>query len=87
MKDFGPTCGAAKGNLLEAYARALLAAGKKIIAIETFDQLLQLDLPSAWKDRINKELDQMAEEFRASEEKSTKTKRVIGFPREPVTSG
>jgi tetratricopeptide (TPR) repeat protein len=52
-----------KGNLLEAYARALLAAGKKIRAIETFDQLLQLDLPAAWKDRINKELDQMAEEF------------------------
>lgn len=53
----------ARGNLLEAYARALLAAGKKIRAIETFDQLLQLDLPATWKDRINKELDQMAEEF------------------------
>lgn len=53
----------ARGNLLEAHARALLAAGKKIRAIETFDQLLKLDLPAAWKDRINKELDQMAEEF------------------------
>jgi len=52
-----------KGNLLEAHARALLAAGKKIKAIETFDQLLHLDLPAAWKDRINHELDQMAEEF------------------------
>lgn len=52
-----------RGNLIEAYARALLAAGKKIRAIETFDQLLQLDLPVIWKDRINKELDQMAEEF------------------------
>ncbi|MBX7209043.1 MAG: hypothetical protein K1X78_12065 [Verrucomicrobiaceae bacterium] len=51
------------GNLIEAYARALLAAGKKIRAIETFDQLLALDLPASWKDRINKELDQMAEEF------------------------
>lgn len=50
-----------RGNLIEAYARALLAAGKKIRAIETFDQLLTLDLPAAWKDRINKELDQMAE--------------------------
>jgi tetratricopeptide (TPR) repeat protein len=52
-----------KGTLLEAYARALLAAGKKIKAIETFDQLLQLNLPAAWKDRINQELDEMAEEF------------------------
>lgn len=52
-----------RGNLIEAYARALLAAGKKIRAIETFDQLLQLDIPDDWKDRINKELDQMAEEF------------------------
>lgn len=54
---------ASKGNLLEAYARALLAAGKKIRAIETFDRLLQTDIPAAWKDRINKELDRMAEEF------------------------
>ena len=44
-----------RGNLIEAYARALLAAGKRIRAIETFDQLLSLDLPAAWKDRINKE--------------------------------
>jgi len=53
----------ARGNLLEAYARALLAAGKKIKAIETFDALLQSAIPDAWKDRINKELDHMAEEF------------------------
>lgn len=52
-----------KGNLLEAQARALLAAGKKIKAIETFDQLLQFNIPATWKDRINKELDQMAEEL------------------------
>jgi hypothetical protein len=52
-----------KGKLLEARARALLAAGRKIKAIETFDQLLQLNIPAAWKDRINKELDQMAEEL------------------------
>ena len=52
-----------KGSLLEAHARALLAVGKKIKAIETFDQLLQLNLPAPWKDRINKELDQMAEDF------------------------
>ncbi len=52
-----------RANLIEAYARALLAAGKKIKAIETFDQLLQLDIPTEWKDRINKELDQMAETF------------------------
>jgi len=38
-------------------------AGKKIKASETFDQLLQLSLPAAWKERINKELDQMAEDF------------------------
>lgn len=53
----------ARGNLIEAYARALLATGKRIRAIETFDQLLALDLPAAWKERINKELDQMAESF------------------------
>lgn len=52
-----------RGNLIEAHARALLAAGKKIKAIETFDQLLHLDLPAAWKERINQELDRMAEEF------------------------
>ena len=52
-----------RGNLIEAHARALLAAGKKIRAIETFDQLLALDLPAAWKDRINNELDEMAESF------------------------
>ncbi len=52
-----------RANLVEAYARALLAAGRKIKAIETFDQLLQLDIPAEWKDRINKELDQMAETF------------------------
>jgi tetratricopeptide (TPR) repeat protein len=53
----------ARGNLLEAYARTLLAAGKRIKAIETFDQLLQLNLPATWRERIDKELDQMAEEF------------------------
>jgi len=53
----------ARANLVEAYARALLAAGRKIQAIETFDQLLQLDISAEWKDRINKELDQMAETF------------------------
>lgn len=52
-----------RASLIEAYARALLAAGRKIKAIETFDQLLQLDIPAEWKDRINKELDQMAETF------------------------
>ncbi len=52
-----------RGHLLEAQARALLAAGKRIKAIETFDQLLQLNLPAMWKDRINQELDRMAEEF------------------------
>jgi hypothetical protein len=53
----------ARANLLEARARALLAAGKKIKAIETFDQLLQLNLPATWKDRINTELDRMAEDL------------------------
>lgn len=52
-----------KAHLHEAYARALLAAGRKIKAIETFDALLKLDIPAAWKDRINAELDQMAESF------------------------
>jgi tetratricopeptide (TPR) repeat protein len=53
----------ARGLLLEASARTLLAAGKKIKAIETFDTLLQSGIPETWKDRINKELDQMAEDF------------------------
>lgn len=53
----------ARGQLLEASARALLAAGKKIKAIETFDILLQSGIPDIWKDRINKELDLMAEAF------------------------
>ena len=53
----------ARGQILEAYARALLAAGRKIKAIETFDTLLQSGIPDTWKDRINKELDQMAEDF------------------------
>lgn len=52
-----------RASLLEARARALLAAGKKIKAIETFDQLLQLNIPAPWKDRINAELDRMAEEL------------------------
>ena len=52
-----------RGQLLEAYARALLAAGKKIKAVETFDTLLQSGIPDTWKDRINKELDQMADDF------------------------
>jgi len=53
----------ARGQLLEAYARALLAAGRKIKAVETFDTLLQSSIPDTWKDRINKELDRMAEDF------------------------
>jgi len=53
----------ARGQLLEASARALLAVGKKIKAVETFDTLLQSGIPDPWKDRINKELDQMAEDF------------------------
>lgn len=53
----------ARGQLLEAYGRALLAAGKKIKAVEAFDTLLQSGIPDTWKDRINKELDQMAEDF------------------------
>jgi len=53
----------ARGQLLEAYARALFATGKKIKAVETFDTLLQSGIPDTWKDRINKELDQMAEDF------------------------
>ena len=53
----------ARCQLLEASARALLAAGRKIKAVETFDTLLQSGIPDAWRERINKELDQMAEEF------------------------
>ncbi|WP_395736740.1 tetratricopeptide repeat protein [Prosthecobacter sp.] len=53
----------AKAGLLEAYARALLAAGRKIKAIETFDELLKLDISAEWKGRINRELDEMAESF------------------------
>ena len=54
---------ASRGQLLEGYARALLAAGKKIKAIETFDSLLQSNISETWKKRINKELDKMAEDF------------------------
>ena len=53
----------ARGQLLEAYALALPAAGKKIKAVETFDTLLQSSTPDIWKDRINRELDRMAEDF------------------------
>jgi tetratricopeptide (TPR) repeat protein len=53
----------ARGQLLEASARAFLAAGKKIKAVETFDVLLQSGIPDTWKDRLNKELDHMAEDF------------------------
>lgn len=52
-----------RGQLIEAHARALLAAGKKIRAVEAFDALLQSGIPADWKDRINRELDQMAEDF------------------------
>ena len=52
-----------RGQLLEAYARALLAAGKKIKCVETFDSLLQSNISETWKERINKELDKMAEDF------------------------
>ena len=52
-----------RGQLLEAYARALLAAGKKIKSVETFDALLQSNISETWKERINKELDKMAEDF------------------------
>lgn len=52
-----------RASLLEAYSRALLAAGRKIKAIETFDALLQLGISEAWKERINQELDQLAEEL------------------------
>jgi hypothetical protein len=52
-----------RGQLIEAHARALLAAGKKIRAVEAFDSLLQSGIPADWKDRINRELDQMAEDF------------------------
>lgn len=52
-----------RAQLLEAYARALLAAGKKVKAVETFDALLQSSISDVWKARIHKELDQMAEDF------------------------
>ena len=52
-----------RGQLMEAHARALLAAGRKIRAVEAFDTLLQSGIPADWKDRINRELDQMAEDF------------------------
>lgn len=52
-----------RGQLMEAHARALLAAGRKIRAVEAFDALLQSGIPADWKDRINRELDQMAEDF------------------------
>jgi tetratricopeptide (TPR) repeat protein len=52
-----------RGQLMEAHARALLAAGRKIRAVEVFDALLQSGIPADWRDRINRELDQMAEDF------------------------
>jgi tetratricopeptide (TPR) repeat protein len=52
-----------KSRLLEAYARALLAAGRNIKAVETFDQLLQSGISKNWQARIEKELDKLAEEW------------------------
>lgn len=52
-----------RGRLFEAYARALLASGRVIKAVETFDELLKTNVSQEWKDRINRELDEMAENF------------------------
>lgn len=52
-----------KSRLLEGYARALWAHGRKIRAIETFDRLLQSGISKEWKAKIEKELDKIAEEL------------------------
>ncbi len=52
-----------RGRLFEAQARALLASGQVIKAVESFDELLKTNVSQAWKDRINRELDEMAESF------------------------
>jgi len=54
---------AREGILSGAQARALLASGQVIKAVETFDELLKTTVSPAWKDRINRELDEMAENF------------------------
>ena len=50
-----------KAVLLEAYAHALLADGKKIKAAEMFDALLKTDISKEQKAKIEKELDKLAE--------------------------
>lgn len=52
-----------KSSLLEAYARALLADGQKIKAIETFDRLLQSGISKERQAKIEKELDKLADEM------------------------
>jgi tetratricopeptide (TPR) repeat protein len=52
-----------KSSLLDAYARALLADGQKIKAIETFDRLLQSGISKEQQAKIEKELDKLADEM------------------------
>lgn len=55
--------GSWKSRLLEGYARALLADGRKIKAIETFDRLLKSGISKDWQARIERELDKIADEL------------------------
>jgi tetratricopeptide (TPR) repeat protein len=50
-------------RLLDAYARALLADGKKIKAIETYDALLKSNISQERKVKIEKELDKLADKM------------------------
>lgn len=62
--DFGKLeAGPWKSKLLEGYARALLAAGRRIKAVETFDLLLRSGISKSWQARIEKELDKLADEW------------------------
>jgi hypothetical protein len=48
---------------ITALLLALHFADRKIKATETFDTLLQSGLLDPWKDRINKEVDLIADDF------------------------
>ncbi len=59
--DFSVPSSYWKATLLDAYAAALLADGRKIKAAETLDMILQLDVSKDWKARIEKRLDEIAD--------------------------
>lgn len=59
--DFDSLGGYWKATLLDAYAVALLADGRKIKAAQTLDMILRMDVSKAWKAGIEKRLDELAD--------------------------